>query len=148
MPSIFLLNLPSAKVDPIYFLDQSPFDSSKVAMLRREIALAARCRPEDVEIHVAGRQYDILKDTGYPAKAPILGFVIWYGSDLRDDKAKKIIADLLQEFLNSHHVGKGFNLTFLDLPSGAFFVESHKSMVMIPGGSRPKFGPDDGDSLG
>lgn len=125
MPCIFLNNVPQRR----------GFNGELVRRLRDQIAQAASCTPEGVEIHLSFNSYVILSDSGSvkPCKN-IHGFVLWFGKEERDDNVKRSIANALQHFLNEHGLGKGLDITFMDMPAGSFFIEQDGVSVMVAGG--------------
>lgn len=135
MPCIFLKNVPSN------FLSNNPSYSrwSKEAFqaqrLYAKVAEAAGCDVTDVDVHLSSENFKLLTSAGIILDCPnIHGFVLWYGSEKRNKEVKQRIADALQYYLNQFGIGKGFDLTFMDMPAGSFFIEKDGLSVMVEGG--------------
>jgi hypothetical protein len=135
MPCVFLKNLSLGLIDCIHYNWSKKEDIFQAEQLYAKIAEAAGCQVDDVEIHLSNENFKLLSSTGSIKDCPnIHGFVIWFGKEKRDEKVKLKIANALQEYLNKHNVGKGFDLTFMDMPAGSFFNEKDGQAVLVPGG--------------
>jgi hypothetical protein len=114
MPSVFLQNIPDF-FNP--FQSKTPvktLNPQQIVNLRAVVAEAAGTSPEGVEIHLSFDNNFLLSDNGYLEPWPnVRGNVVWFGQEQRDVKVKQTIANALQDFLNHHSIGKGFDLTFV-----------------------------------
>ena len=126
MPSVFL-NIPTNL--------STVFNSKQIASLRERIANAANVSADKVKIFVQKTDQAELLDNGRLKQSGCVeGYVVWFGGEERNLLAKQIVANALQHFLNIHSTGKGFNLTFFDMPGGSFFHEKNGKSVQIVGG--------------
>lgn len=135
MPCVFLKNVPTSFTGHDKFNFCRTEDVLQTGQLYAKIAEAAGCQTDDVEIHISSENYKLLSTAGYIVACPnVHGFVVWLGKESRDIKVKQKIADALQHYLNQFEIGKGFDLTFMDMPAGSFFVEKDGQSIMVPGG--------------
>jgi hypothetical protein len=133
MPHVFLKDFPMEYHPDLQ--SPQPLDVVLAYSLRVQIAEAAECSPLSVKIHLSFTDNFILYGSGRIKPCHYIhGFVVWFGSEKRDTKTKQTIADALQDFLNIHKIGKDFDLTFVDMPAGSFFVEQNGKSVMVEGG--------------
>jgi len=134
MPCVFLENVPSSFTGHSSHWCRTE-DVFQTQQLYAEIAEVAGCQVDDVVIHLSSENYKILSPAGYIVACPnIHCFVSWLGMENRNSQVKQKIADALQFYLNKFEIGKGFDLTFMDMPAGSFFVEQDGKSVMVPGG--------------
>ena len=134
MPCVFLKNMPTNFTGHTSNWCRTE-DVFQAQQLYAKIAKAAGCQTDDVESHLSNENYKLLSTAGYIVACPnVHGFVIWFGKEKRDVKVKQKIADALQYYLNKFEIGNGFDLTFVDMPAGSFFVEKDGQAVLVPGG--------------
>ncbi|MFZ3069054.1 MAG: hypothetical protein WA052_01930 [Microgenomates group bacterium] len=135
MPYVFLRNLPEHFMGLVNTPREIFSPATSTADMYAKIAEAASCEVDGVEIHLSSETYTLLNLDGSARKCPnVHGEVEWHGSENRDLKVKQTIADAIQQFLNLHLAGEGFDLTFHDSPAGTFFVEKGGKSVLIQGG--------------
>lgn len=135
MPCIFLNNLSDSFLDELETPRLFITGISPSAKLYKKISDAAGCEISKVEIHLSTERYKLLSPHGKTRPClNIHGTVEWFASENRDVKAKQAIADAIQQFLNSHLAGEGFDLTFRDSPAETFFVEKNGKSVLVEGG--------------
>lgn len=135
MPCVFLKNVPEKFFEERSISFGKTIDVLDTQELFGDIAKAARCQVTDVEIYFSDEKYKTLSIDNFVLDCPnIHGFVVWFGSEKRDVKVKHAIANALQRYLDRYGFGKGFNLTFMDMPAGSFFFEKGLKAVVVEGG--------------
>lgn len=131
MPCVFLRNLP----ERFDFLISSRKSEASAAKMYKEIAEAAGCEVDQVEIHLSNEIFTLLKPDGKVCQCPnVHGEVEWFGKENRGQEVKQKIANAIQQFLNDCLSGEGFDLTFRDSSAGAFYVEKYGKCQMVDGG--------------
>jgi len=135
MPCIFLKNLPISYSLSEPKQTRKEFDGFLTRRLRLRIANTAQVDVEGVNIYLSYKDYALLNNDGEPEDCTyIIGFVLWHGSEKRNSEVKREIANALQRFLNHHDLGKGFDLTFMDMPASSFFLEKDGVSIRVLGG--------------
>lgn len=115
MPCLFMENIgPDVQFDPEF-----------VRVLFVNIADAAGCSPQEVELHVRPGLYRAYRfDGALDTNQGVHVFVEWHAGRLF--VVKDVIARWIQAFLEAHQLGERSDITFRDYPHGqTFFFEGN-----------------------